>query len=356
MAVRKINQVKISEEFEENLEDETIQEAVIISETKTNFAQKEEVEPDEFSQFLSQLPTDSEIKFIVTRLADRNLSGQFRLPCLSDQHTDNLYWTGETDPSDIYSQITKKHGGGRYRIQIRGREGFAKNATWTITLSDPVELSDRENLIKNEKAKADEQERKNDTSQMFANPIPQTSPKSALKEFLEQAQEFKQLQELLAPQPAPQPQIIQQPAAPVTAAPVTKESIKLTLIQEAVKEPELLKMALRSVFEIQEPITPEDKPSWFENLALSFASNPEIQEKALVIIGQVAAPLIGLLTPKVPPVIAEASPQPPMPQFDLSQFKQPRNEEPAAPIQETQSDATEQAKADDLPFIELEEK
>ena len=100
-----------------------VKDAEIISETPLKRVKEveNEVEPDDFTKFLLTLPDDSNPAIIITRQPDRNYAGQFRLACESQEHSGTLNWNNYTDASEIYNDIAKKFGGGRYSIQSQGR-------------------------------------------------------------------------------------------------------------------------------------------------------------------------------------------------------------------------------------------
>lgn len=328
-------------EFPNETGDETAIEAeeILPSKPFSEILQPDEPIDSRLSDFFSTLPQNNGTRFIVARLPDRSMSGKFRLPCDEEEDCESVYWKGETEPSELYAKIRNMNGGGVYRIRTHGNTGFVKGGTWTVTLGDPSKKSDKEKLIdeKNAKAKTDEQPRRDENSQVFVSkPQPEVTAKTAIKDFLEQAKEFKELQELFAPPPAAQ---TEQPAQ-TAAAQITKESIKMALIEKSLAQPELLEMALKSVFDI--PINEaEEKPQGFwETIAQTFAANPTLQNKlGDVISGTVegVSGLVGnLIMPNTPPAI------PNLP-ISLNSIRAPRNDAEGAPQPKNEPQAQETA-------------
>ena len=289
-----------SEDFEPEESDKNAIDAEILREEKYKPEVKpdaEEFHLDEFSQFLDNLPNDAEASFIVSRLPDRNLKGEFRQPCNVQKRIDVFYWNGETTPDEFYNQITEKHGGGKYNFQIREGKGFGK--AWTQVLADPPFLTEVEKALK-EETKNEEQKRNSDSSQHFvSNPQAQNS-KSPIKDFLEQAREFKELNEIFSP--AAQTPL---PAPADEGNRITKESIKMALIEKSLDQPELLAMALRSVFDVP----PEDKGE-IEDKGLIIetikyvAAHPNdaktVLDTVLSSLSSILSPLASAIMPKQP--------------------------------------------------------
>lgn len=340
-----------NEDFHGEYTDKNAIEAEILAEVKTKPNETEEFYSDEFALFLSSLPNDTEASFIVSRLPDRNLKGEFRLPCNVHRRIDVFYWNGESSPDDFYNQITEKHGGGKYNFQIREGKGFGR--AWTQVLSDPPFLTEIEKALKSEKeeTKQSEQPRNSESSQNFvSNAPPPMTAKTAIKDFLEQAKEFKELSQLFAP-----PQVQPETAAQPTVAQATKESIKMLLIEKSLGNERLLEKALESVFNIAPAERDEEPQGFWGTIAQAFAANPVLQDKlGDVISGTVegASGLIsGLIMPRQPPAI------PNLP-INLNSIRAPKNDAQGAPQPETQPQTQETAQNELLvitPSLKLED-
>lgn len=282
-----------TEEFPDRHGEEKVIDADILLETKTAATTKADAPEDDFSRFLANLPSDEHMSFVVTRLSDRNHSGSFRLPCLTNEQLETLYWNGESDPTEIYSQITRLYGGGVYRIQSRAKRGFVKEATWQVTLGDPAFLSEREKLLRKEEANTSEPQRTVESSQQFQPPPPSTR-KSFFKEAMEEAQDYKAFQDFFAP-PAPTA-----PVVTVSEEKVTKETIKMELVKNAMNDPQLIKEAMYAVFDITPPKSTQPK-GWFDRLIENETAVTIIVGAAAPVVAPLVSVITKFITPTVPP-------------------------------------------------------
>lgn len=335
-------QIEIDESFLPN-EDEQIKEGEILGETKTEIITNEDEKTKELSgisALLANLDTETDVSIIVTRLNDRQYKNQFRLPCGVDSQLEVLSWDGEAYPDSHYEYIQKKYGGGHYRFQLRYDGGFKQ--AWKVVLSDPFELSEKERLIKADEVKNEP------VKVQIAQPqfSPPTNNDESFDKMLNHFERLEQFKRAIAP-PSPPPS----DAPPQT---INKESIKLTLVEKCMDEPELLKMAIRSVFDIPPDDVPnEEEKNTIIELIKYVAANPgeskTVLDTILGSVGSVFAPLASLVLPK-----------PPQP-IDLNAFRQPRNESPPVPPPQNEPQPTQTAQfepfviEDTLPFIELGE-
>ncbi len=338
-----------NEDFHDDDTDKDAIDGEILSEIKVKPGEAEEFYLDEFAQFLNNLPTDTEASFIVSRLPDRNLKGEFRLPCNTLKRIDVFYWNGETSPDEFYNQITEKHGGGKYNFQIREGKGFGK--AWTQILADPPFLTEIEKAFKTEKeeTKPSEQPRNVESSQVFANQPKPENKTDGMREMMNFFKEMKEFEKAIAPlQPEQIPQSNRDK--------ITQESIQMRIVESSLGDPEILKMAVRSVFNIA-PEEADEKPAGFwESVTQAFVSNPTLQNKLGDMISSVfsaSSSLVGnLLTPTQPPIIPNAP-------FGLDSIRRPRNDAQPEPqpknepqTQETaQNAATQTAPAMQLQII-----
>lgn len=218
--------------------DEKIKDAEILSETKfdkpVDAEELEEFISDDFSQFLLNLPSDTEASFVVSRLPDRNLKGEFRQACNVFQKKTVIYWNGETAPDEIYSQVVEQFGGGKYMFQIRQNQRLGK--AWTEVLGDPPHLTEIEKALIAEKQQTHqlEQAKTFTPNQDFtANPSNEKQSNNSIKDLIGQIKDVKELQEILNPPP--------QTAAPATNSnadikPQTKAEIALEFYSRAVDD------------------------------------------------------------------------------------------------------------------------
>ncbi len=325
-----------------------IKEAEIIKETRR--VEPAETEKDDFTKFLESLPMDSNPTIVIVRQPDRNFAGQFRTPCDSQQHGSSLNWNNYTDANDIYADIAKQFGGGRYTIQIKDGQRFEKNRTWTTNISDPPFLSEREKAANELKTKSEEQLRNNETSQVFANPqAAPTEQKNPLLEAIEQLKYLKEFQNLVLP---PETPTAAQPAAQPLQPAITKETIKMAIIEKALNNEALLEKAIEAVFDIP-PETAETQSNTVVEV-IKFAASHQSETKALLdmAFSSVGA-IISNLIPKPPPVINQNAP------VGLQRFKRPPDNAKPAPMPETPPQ-TEHAppeamrQIEPFPFIALE--
>ncbi len=352
-----------SEEFPDIENDLEVKEAEIISETRIKPEDLNEVYTDEFSQFLDNLPADADASFLISRLPDRNLKGEFRTPCNVLKHVETIYWNGETKPEEIYAQITAKHGGGKYMFQIRQGKGFGKS--WTQVLADPPHLTEIEKALRTDKeeTKSEEQARNNAASQVFANLQRPTEPTDAfagMRQFMTVFQEIEAFKQAIKP---PEPTV----SEPAPAQPeITADTIKLKVIEKAIENPELLQMAVMSVFkipaEVKDSVEGEQGNFLVETFKFAFSHPNETKAVIETVVsgfGSFFAPIISRFS--APP----AQP-PPTANFGLDSFRMPRNEPPAAPMAETQPQPQQspaapvfepqpQPESAKIPFVALED-
>jgi hypothetical protein len=263
----------LSEEFGNQIEDFAVfddDESVIdlkLSDDETELTpvetKKDEPQPDEFSNFLGSLPENTDVTIVVSRKPDYNLN--FRIPCTTYGHQETLYWTGQTAP-EIYDDIKKRLGGGRYQFQLRKGKGFEKGS-WEITILDPSTPSEAEQTLQKEKAKADEQRRTNETSQVFANAEPEKKS-SSIDEFISEFEKFEKFKKLITPeQPA---------AAPVADSLSFEERIALKLFENPSSDKQLHGKIVDYAFGVFEQ-KKNEKPS-FAGIVADALKNPEQAE------------------------------------------------------------------------------
>lgn len=332
----------ITEEFDEL----PIKDAEIVSETpltKVKTAEKEE-EPDDFTKFLLTLPEDSNPAIIITRQPDRNYAGQFRIACESQEHTGTLNWNNYTDPSEIYNDIAKKFGGGRYSIQVKDGQRFEKHRTWTTTIGDPVQMSEKEKTLLELKTKNEEQPRNVESSPVFAN-APQAEPekKNFLREAMEQIKDLKEFQNLLAPPT--------QPASDPTAQPIiTKETIKMALIEKALNNENLVEKAIEAVFDIAPEA--EEKSSNTIIEVIRFAASHQTEAKAVLDMAfSGVGVLLSNLMPKPPPVNIPTNIIP----SGLQRFKRQPDTPTYSPMPETAPQVESEPENNNAPVVHIPE-
>lgn len=318
--------------------------AEILSESRFFVEPKEEQLNERLTELLKNLPQEAETKFIVTRLADKNLSGQFRIPCNHNEECDAIYWNGDSEPSELYAQVRKIHGGGLYRFRTHANGAFVKNGTWTQIISDG-ELSEKEKVLESLKIKEVEPIKAEVVQPNFA-PQPQQSNDDSFEKFLNQFERLEQFKRAIAP-PSP-------PPAEAPAPTVNRETIKMALIEKAMNEPELVSMAIRSVFDIPPEMAEAEEKSTVIEIFKYIAAHPGESKTVLdTILGSAAgviAPLASFMIPK-----------PPAQEINLNTFNQPRTEQPPVSIPLTQPQPPQTAEfepfviEDTLPFIEIGE-
>jgi hypothetical protein len=241
---------------------------------------------DEFSAFLSSLPTDEVVTIVVWRLSDRNYTGQFRLPCEDSGHQDTIYWKAPKTSEEIYADIQKKHGGGLYQFKIRQGRGFAKGKVWNQLIRDPAEPSVAEKALMDAlKPKTDEQVRNNQSSQVFANEK-SPKPQSKMRELLNELKEFEELKNFFAPEAAPAP-VVQNSPVPAD------DQIKLSVFKLAEGNPELSKQAFEFAFGKEESY-------WLKDLGMYAFQNPDQTEALLNVGKRFIGDLVGYLLPARP--------------------------------------------------------
>ncbi|MGI8642395.1 MAG: hypothetical protein ACR2MG_20900 [Pyrinomonadaceae bacterium] len=325
-----------------------IKDAEVIKETRR--VEKTDDAQDTFSKFLESLPEDSSPTIIITRQPDRNSGMQFRTPCEGQEQTGTLSWNNYTDASEIHADIAKRFGGGRYTIKIKDGQRLEKNRTWTTNISDPPFLSEKEKAALELKTKSEEQLRNNETSQVFANPqVAPTEQKNPLLEAIEQLKYLKEFQNLVSP---PETPTAAQPAAQPLQPAITKETIKMAIIEKALNNEALLEKAIEAVFDIP-PETAETQSNTVVEV-IKFAASHQSETKALLdmAFSSVGA-IIANLIPKPPPVINQNAP------VGLQRFKRPPGNAKPAPAPETPPQ-TERAvteamrQIEPFPFIALE--
>jgi hypothetical protein len=340
------------ENFSENSNEKPIFDAEISNETFHNKNENEEINKlpgddeeilqDDFQDFLENLPNDAEASFIIQRLPDRNLKGEFRQPCNVQKHIDTIYYNGESKPEEIYNQITEKFGGGKYHFQVRQGKYFGKG--WTKNLSDPPFLTQIEKELKQISA-ADHAGEQTANLQNPPNPQPSTQTGETLDEtdkmilFFEK---HKKLNELLSPK-SEQLQPVMQPAPAPNAN--VRENIKLLLIEKALTtgKPDLIEMTIRSAFDIPHDDQTDKPQGFWEIIANAFISNEQIQNKfGDIIAGTIegGSLLIGNLMQAKTPAQVQT------PNFSLAAFQQPRNNDLPVESDKTQPQTQETTEND----------
>lgn len=335
-----------NENFEEIRQDKNAIPAEILSESRVLLEPKEEQLNEKLTELLKNLPQEAETKFIVTRLADKNLSGQFRILCNHNEECDAIYWNGDSEPSELYAQVRKLHGGGLYRFRTHANGGFVKNGTWTQIISDGSELSEKEKVLELLKNNSAEPVKVEVNQPQF---VPQqTTNQDSFEQFLMQFERLEQFKKAIAPQNPPP---IEQTAAPN----VTKESIKLTIVEKCLDEPELLKMAVRSVFDVPAEIAEaETEKNTVVEVIKYVAAHPSESKAVLdTVLGSVSgliAPFASLIMPKPQPM-----------NLDINAFRIPQNEQPIVSPPETPTTPPQSVKIEPLkveevvPHIKLED-
>lgn len=304
-------------------------------------AEKDDPIVDEFASFLSELTDESNITFVVWRKSDKNLAGKFRIPCEISFYCDSIYWNKEQSPEEVYDQVAKKHGGGRYSFQVRSGKGFQK--TWTVVIGDPAQPSERERTMRGEREQS-EPERTKENSQTFAQPQPTTPPPDPLDTIIGQAQKMNALREALFP---PSQQTETTVAEPARRS--VRDEMLLTLTGQAKDDPNLRSLIINAIFDTpKDDAEKEDKSFSFTDLAKYAFENPEK-------VSQLFGGILSTLLPAMPQTPAAS----PMPNFQtpatgLQAFKVPRNEPTPATEEKTQPEAPQTASI--VPkFISLED-
>lgn len=341
-----VEKTTISFGDDEEIDELSIKDAEIISETKREPVKNavKDSEIDDFTLFLSTLPEDCNPTIIIKRQPDRNYAGQFRTSCETQENTGTLNWNNYTDASQIYDDIAKQFGGGRYTIQIKDGQRFEKNRTWTDSIGDPVGLSEKEKTSLNLKTKADEQPRNIESSQVFANPQPEPEKKNFLREAMEEMKALKEFQDFISP---PRPDVTT--ATGSEPQPITKETIKMALIEKALNNPDLVEKAIEAVFDI-----PPDSPDAQQGTlieVIKFAASHQTETKALLDIAlSSVGTLFSSLLPKPPPTIP-----PGIIQNGLQRFKRESHPPAEAQTPENVSAATQPPEtAESFPLMNQE--
>ncbi len=342
-----------------------IKDAEITSETRTAQTKFDDDAGEDFlTQFLASFPDTSNISFVVTRQPDKHLAGNFQIPCDGQSYTDTIYWTDESEPSDLYDEITRKHGGGRYTIQARtGAKGFQKNKSWTINLADPPQPSERLKTLLTVKTKTAEEQQQQQPAQ---NPVPQPDashqpPKSAIKQALEELEDFQKLQKIFTP-----PALTTAPppiAAPPQVEPVTTDSVKWRVLDKALNFEPLVEKALNGVLELPPETVDAGSGSVVIDTVKFVWAHPEetktVLDMALSSLSSVAAKLFSPSQPKPQMHIVRQPIQPA--QNPLEQFRRPKVDAADAPTLENGAEAqsapettgTATETAADFPIITL---
>lgn len=250
-----------------------------------------EAEPifdDKFASFLSELPQNTEITIIVNRKPDHNL--RFRLPNKSYGHTETLYWNGESAP-EIYDIIKKRHGGGRYQFQIRGKAGFSKNSTWESTIFDPHEPSEAEQILLNkEQTKTDEQNRKAESSHVFAET--KNDDEDSIDKFFDNLEKWERRINKIRPQPE---------TAPVSNPSMSfDEQLMLRMFDASKGDTQFTGKLVDYAFGVFDDKKKEEKTT-FASVITTAIENPEKVKGILEVVGGVVASLF-LKPPATAPV------------------------------------------------------
>jgi hypothetical protein len=228
-------------------------------------------DPD-LDALIASIPKETDVTIVLKRKPDRG--HKFRLPCGSGfPHIDKLYWD-KRPLEDVYSDIQRIHGGGRYHFQLQ-YDGGLKPVSWTYTISDPPFASDAEKMANPGKANDREAERIPDASPQFAQQPPATSsPFDEMMTRLEEAQKFKTL---LAPE---QPLVPSQPVIEV------RDQIALEMMKSTAGDPELGGAVIRKMLGI--PTEKKGDKDWAD---VAWAAVSNLDQVAGVVATIV--PLIG---------------------------------------------------------------
>lgn len=150
-------------------------------------------------QFLDNLPDNTQISVIVTRLPDAfNQKNLFVNPAQTKQQIGAFRWNcGQAEISELLTQVQNEFGGGNYNFKIHER-GFTEFA-WNETLADSPaflqkhEHETRQREIERLKVEAERMQ--------FAAPTAQAAPPAIdeIDSFLQKAEKFKRLNEVLNP-------------------------------------------------------------------------------------------------------------------------------------------------------------
>lgn len=330
-----------------NDEENDFEEAEILSETKAEII----TEPDEkvkeligINALLANLPADSDVSIIVTRLNDRQFRNQFRLPCSVDSKVETVAWDGEAYPDSIYEYIQKKYGGGHYRFQLRYNGGFKE--AWKDVLSDPAEPSEKEKLINDQKKPAEPVKAEPPQITFQPQTIEQKplTHEDFLQNFIRQKKLENELAGLLAPTPQTQ-EIESKDRIP------SKLDFVMEIYRETKEEGQRHKI-LNNMLGISDPTSETKKPTWMETIAETFANSPTLQTKATQILENIVSLATSALTPKTN-IPIQNKPPGETPPITLDSFRVTPNESPTVSAAENAPEATEtqsQSLVIDSPF------
>jgi len=355
-----------AEENESAGEHLPIKEAEILDETKrpaeTTEAQPAEPE-DEFAQLIAKLPSDCNPTLLITRQPDRQFSGKWRTLCESQSYEGSLNWNNYKEPSEIYDDIGKQFGGGRFTIQIKDGQRMEKGKTVTVNIADPTGLS-----VKEETALKLRQSTEKEPAPVFqSQPEPiaaaPVAPVDPLDNFLNTFTKFKQINEMMTPAPtaaaAPEP-------APTIQAPVTRQTIQMAVVEAVLKgnNQALIEKTLVAALDIS-PDTPEASNGVIGDTISFIVQHPSESKTALDIVvstfaGVAAKFFPGLTQPAPPAQLIQPRIIPPG-RNPLEQFKAAPDAPAEAPPPKNQPQAKQAqpaappaaSVAPDFPFIEL---
>lgn len=304
-----------------------------------------------YLQFLESIPKDEDVTIVVNRYADKNLAGQFRVPCSVFGVKLSLYWSGENNPEELYPEVQKEIGGGRYLFQIREKGRGFSGKSWTAIVHDAPEPSKLElTLTAGRKAKNDEHKRNNESSQPFVISQP-SEPHNSIDDLLENIEKIERLRSILAP-PTDAPVI-----NPATAESSFEDRIIMKVLERTTDNPRLEEKVVNAVFGIVEK--KENKQEGFIDLAKHALSNPEQVKGFVGMIADSFGGIIGaLMTQKKPgnsQIIVPGHSQTNQPS-GLEMFRAaPKVEvKPQPTIEEKQPDAPQMTVAP-IPIIKLED-
>lgn len=184
-----------------------------------------------FSEFVNSIPNNEAAVIVVSRFADRNLRGQFRVPCDAFGRTGIYTW--EDDMEDIIRQIQSGPGGGHYQLQLRieagpgqtGRGGF-RGSPCRMIIHDPATPSEAERLRAKDAEPKSEAVR---SEQPAPAAVVAPPPVEKARTLAEQISDMKEIFEIMSP--------VFAPPVPVQAAPAhvpLKEQIAEQVLQSIV--------------------------------------------------------------------------------------------------------------------------
>jgi hypothetical protein len=299
-----------TDDSDENFSDDP---TVIEADIDEEFSDKEEEKPDveaekdvifgevvedratePYLQFLEAIPRDEDVTIVVSRYADKNLGGQFRVPCNIFGVKLSLYWSGENNPEELYQQVQREIGGGRYLFQIRNKGKGWNGKSWTAIVHDAPDPSKLELTLQRQKTNNDEHRRNRNTSQSFVNQQPIEPPRNSMDDLLENIEKIELLRELLAPKQETAPA-----ANPSTAESSFEDRIIMKVLERTTDNPKLEEKVVNAVFGIVEK--KENKQEGFIDLAKHALSNPE-QVKGLfdMVVGSLGGAIGAVMANKKP--------------------------------------------------------